>query len=113
MAINPGTWNPTLQRRSDWSVNLVFKDSSDAAINLTGYTVASQIWNENRSKKFADLAVAYTNRATGTIDVSLTEAQTTVLPDSAYYDVKLTNGSGKSEYYLQGKITVSEGYTAT
>ena len=111
MAINPGTWNPTLQRRSDWDVQLIFKDSSDAAINLTGYTVASQIWNENRSKKFADLAVAYTNRSTGTINVSLTEAQTTVLPDSAYYDVKLTDGNGKSEYYLQGKMTVSEGYT--
>ena len=113
MAINPGTWNPTLQRRSDWDVQLIFKDSDDAAINLTGYTVKSSVWNENRSKKFCDLTVAYTNRATGTINVSLTEAQTTILPDFAWYDVKLTNGSGKSEFYLQGKITVSEGYTAT
>ena len=49
---------------------------------------------------------------TGTITVSLTDDQTTLLPDLAYYDVLLTNASGLKEYYLQGKITISEGYTA-
>ncbi len=41
MAVNPGTYNFTLQRRSDWNLILQFKDSSNAAINLTGYTVYS------------------------------------------------------------------------
>ena len=33
MAITPGTYNMTVQRRSDHSVNITLKDSSNNAIN--------------------------------------------------------------------------------
>ena len=113
MAVSPGTYNFTVQRRSDHDIELVFKDSTSSAINLTGYTVAAQVWDESRSNKYADFAVAYTNRATGTVNISLTDTQTaTFSPNILEYDVLLTNPSGLKEYYLQGKIYVSEGYTA-
>mgnify|MGYP003113632956 FL=1 len=113
MAVSPGTYNFTVQRRSDHDIQLVFKDSTSSAINLTGYTVAAQVWDESRSNKYADFAVAYTNRATGTVNISLTDTQTaTFSPNILEYDVLLTNPSGLKEYYLQGKIYVSEGYTA-
>ena len=113
MAVSPGTYNFTVQRRSDHDIELVFKDSTSSAINLTGYTVAAQVWDESRSNKYADFAVAYTNRATGTVNISLTDTQTaTFSPNILEYDVLLTNQSGLKEYYLQGKIYVSEGYTA-
>ena len=112
MAIAPGTYNISLQRRADYSVTLQFKDSTGAAINLTGWTVEAQVWNQGRSTKYADFAVTYTNRATGTIAIALTDTQTTLFPDEAYYDVLLTNPSGLKEYYLEGIMYVSEGYTA-
>ena len=112
MAISPGTYNISLQRRADYSVTLQFKDSNDVAINLTGWTVAAQVWNQSRTTKYADFAVTYTNRSTGTVAIALTDDQTTLLPNEAYYDVLLTNGSGLKEYYLEGIIYVSEGYTA-
>lgn len=112
MAVSPGTYSITLQRRADYSVTLQFKDSTGAAINLTGWTVAAQAWDRGRTKKFADFTVTYTNRSTGTIALSLTATQTEILPDEMYYDVLLTNPSGLKEYYLEGVIYVSEGYTA-
>ena len=112
MAVTPGTYNISLQRRADYSVTLQFKDSTGAAINLTGWTVEAQAWNKGRSTKYADFAVTYTNRATGTIAIALTDTQTALFPDEAYYDVLLTNGAGLKEYYLEGIIYVSEGYTA-
>ena len=114
MAIAPGTYNMTVQRRSDHSVQLVFKDSSDNAINLIGYTVAAQVWDEKRKVKFADWNVTYTNRSSGTVDIALTDVQTASFIRDAvlYYDVLLTDGSGLKEYYLEGNINVSEGYTA-
>ena len=54
MAVTPGTYNMTIQRRSDHSVQLVFKDSSSSAINLTGYTIEAQVWEETRTTKYAD-----------------------------------------------------------
>lgn len=112
MAISPGQYNISLQRRADYSIALQFKDSTDAAINLTGWTVAAQVWNEGRTTKYADFTVTYTNRATGTIAIALTDEQTTIFPAEAYYDVLLTNPSGLKEYYLEGIVYVSEGYTA-
>ena len=111
MAISPGTYNITLQRRADYSLTLQFKDSEDVAIDLTGWTVAAQVWDKKRFKKYADFSITYTDRSTGTVAVSLTDEQTTALPDQTFYDVLLTDSAGLKEYYLEGTITVSEGYT--
>ena len=113
MAIAPGTYNMTVPRRADHSIQLVFKDNNNAAISLIGYTVAAQVWDQPRSNKYADFAVTYTNRSTGTVDIALTDTQTgTFTPDVLKYDVALTNPAGLKEYYLEGTIFVSEGYTA-
>ena len=112
MAISPGTYNFTMQRRADFSTTLVFKDGNDNAINLTGYTVYAQCWDQGRNIKFADFTVTYTNRVTGTVDLSLTDEQTTTFEtNKLYYDVMLIDTSGVREYYLEGVITMSEGYT--
>ena len=112
MAISPGQYNFSLQRRADHSITLQFNDSANTAINLTGWTVAAQVWNQDRSTKYADFTVTYTDRVAGTIAIALTDEQTATLPNEAYYDVLLTNPSGLKEYYLEGIIYVSEGYTA-
>ena len=112
MAIEPGTYNFALQRRADWSTLFQFKDSSNAVVNLTGYTALAQAWNSGRTKKYADFTVAYTNRADGKITLSLTDAQTSDFPSSMNYDLMLENAAGLREYWLEGVITVSQGYTA-
>ena len=112
MAIQPGTYNFTLQRRSDHTIPLVFKDGNNNPINLTGYTVAAQVWEETRTSKYADFSVTYTDRTAGSVSISLTDTQTaTFIPNNLKYDVLLTNPSGEKEYYLEGDINVSEGYT--
>jgi hypothetical protein len=113
MSVQPGTYNISLQRRADYIVTLQFKDATATPINLTGWTVAAQVWNQARATKYADFTVTYTNVSTGTIAIALTDTQTTLFPDEAYYDVLLTNPSGLKEYYLEGIIYVSEGYTAS
>jgi len=112
MAIEPGTYNFTLQRRSDHTIPLVFKDGNNNAINLTGFTVAAQVWEETRTTKFADFSVAYTDRVAGSVSITLTDAQTaTFTPKILKYDVLLIDAGGNREYYLEGTIFMSEGYT--
>ena len=112
MSVQPGTYDITLQRRADYSVLLQFKDSTGTVINLTGYTAYAQVWNEGRTTKYADFSVAYTNRTNGQITISLTDTQTATFIDELRYDVLLEDGSGIREYYLEGVIFVSQGYTA-
>ena len=113
MAINPGKKNFTVQRRADFPIKLTFKDSTGSAIDLTGYTVAAQVYDESRSTKYADWTVAYTNRVGGIIDISLSDTDTaTFTPSILFYDVLLTEPSGSKNDYLEGKLFISEGYTA-
>jgi hypothetical protein len=112
MAIEPGTYNFTVQRRADHSIPIVFKDGNNNPINLTGFTVAAQVWEETRTTKYADFTTTYTDRAAGSISITLTDEQTaTFAPNTLAYDVLLVDGNGLREYYLEGTITVSEGYT--
>ena len=112
MAIEPGTYNFTVQRRADHSIPIVFKDGNNNPINLTGFTVAAQVWEETRTTKYADFTTTYTDRAAGSISITLTDEQTaTFAPNTLAYDVLLVDGNGLRDYYLEGTITVSEGYT--
>lgn len=111
MAVAPGKYDISLQRRADYSVLLQFQDSLSSPIDLTGYTVYAQVWNEVRSKKYADFAVTYTNRTNGEIKISLTDEQTITFPDELRYDVLLEDSGGIREYYLEGTVSVSQGYT--
>ena len=112
MSVQPGQHNIAVQRRADYDLQLQFKDSADAPIDLTGWTAYAQVWNRGRSTKYADFAVTYVNRAQGTIKVALTDTQTAAFPDEAYYDVLLEDTAGLRNYYLEGIVYVSEGYTA-
>jgi hypothetical protein len=112
MSVQPGQHNISIQRRADYDLSLQFKDSTGAAINLTGWTAYAQVWNVGRTTKYADFTVTYTNRAAGTIAIALTDTQTAAFPDEAYYDVLLEDSNGLRNYYLEGIVYVSEGYTA-
>ena len=110
--VQPGVYNIKMQRRADYNVQLQFKDSTGTPINLTGWTAAAQAWDAKRTTKYADFAVAYNDRSIGKISISLTSTQTTAFASELQYDVLLTNPGGLKEYYLEGTIQVSEGYTA-
>lgn len=112
MSVQPGTYNFTLQRRADYSLDLQFKDGNDAVVDLTGYTVYAQAWDKSRTTKSADFTVTYTNRTNGQITISLTDTQTATFPDELQYDVLLEDSGGTREYYLEGVIFISQGYTA-
>ena len=113
MAVAPGKYDMTIQRRSDHTVSVTLKDSGGSAVNLTGYTLASQIWDSGRSTKAADATVSVTNASGGAFDWTLTDTQTATLTADEYkYDVLLTNPSGLKEYWIEGTIYMDEGYTA-
>jgi len=113
MAIAPGTYDMTIQRRSDHIVPMTFNDPGGSSINLNGYTLTSQVWNRGRSAKASDVTIAFTNQSEGKFDWKLTDDQTTSLSSDEYeYDILVTNPAGLKEYWLEGTIFMDEGYTA-
>lgn len=113
MAITPASYNIRPQRRADFPLDLTFKDSTGAAINLTGWTVLAQVWDKGRTSKIGDFTVTVTSAVNGQVNLKLPYTVTVNLPDEAYYDVMLVNPGGTlREFYLEGIVRASQGYTA-
>lgn len=111
-----GIYNATIDQGSIWNVTLVYKDSNNVPVNLTGYTAAMQL-RQNYNSELADLTLTTANGgititgATGTIVISATATQTGLLTPGFYvYDLELTSGSNISRL-IQGQITVAEQVT--
>ena len=84
----------------------------NANVNITGYIVLSQVWNEERTSKVADVEISVTSAVGGAFTWKLTDTQTSIFLLPTYkYDILLINGSGDKEYWVEGTITMSEGYT--
>ena len=111
-----GIYNTTIDQGSIWNVTLVYQDSDGDPVNLTGYTAAMQL-RQNYNSELPDLTLTTSNGgltitgATGTIAVSATATQTSLLTPGFYvYDLELTSGSNISRL-IQGQITVAEQVT--
>lgn len=110
--MNPGTYNIRPQRRADFVLNLTFKDSDGETINLTDFTVLAQVWDKCRTTKYGDFGVDDAGAAQGNVILVLDYGTTETLPDEAYYDVMLIDEtSGLRQYYLEGIVRPSQGYT--
>jgi hypothetical protein len=112
MSVQPGQHNIVIQRRADYELRLQFRDSTGTGINLSGWTAYAQAWDKGRSVKYADFSVSYINRSVGQIAIALTHTETAGFPNEAFYDVLLEDSLGLKNYYLEGIMYVSEGYTA-
>ena len=111
-----GIYNTTIDQGSVWTVVLVYTDSNDTPVNLTGYTAAMQL-RQNYNSDVADLTLTTANGgisivgATGTITINATAVQTGLLDPGFYvYDLELTSGSNISRL-IQGQLTVAEQVT--
>ncbi len=111
-----GIYNATIDQGSVWSVVLVYTDSNNTPVNLTGYTAAMQL-RQNYNSEVANLTLTTANGgisivgATGTITINATATQTGLLDPGFYvYDLELTSGSNISRL-IQGQLTVAEQVT--
>lgn len=109
---NPGTYDFTLQRRADHSFDVNLKDGNNADEDLTGKTIISQIWNESRTAKIADATITVTSASGGDITWKVTHTQTANMTDNTYrYDILKIEANGDRQYFIEGRISMSEGYT--
>jgi hypothetical protein len=109
--ITPATLDITVQQNATFTLSLQLKDSTGAALNMTGYTVAAQIWTANRSNKLADLAVSWDAQALGKLTLTLAASATTKLGSDGRWDLLVTNPDGTKDYWLRGAVSTQIGYT--
>lgn len=112
MAITPARYNIRPQRRADFPLAVTFKDGDNNAMNLSGYSIVAQVWDKGRTSKIGDFDVTIDNASAGQVTLTLDYDVTVDLPDESYYDVMLIAPSGLREYYIEGIVRPSEGYSS-
>ena len=104
--------NIFIDQGADYTSTVTVTDSSDSAVNLTGFSAAAQIRKSHLSSTSTDFATSITDATAGQITITLTDTQTTALESGRYvYDVVITSGSGAKTRVVEGQVTVNPSVT--
>lgn len=97
----PGTLNLAFNRGDDFSALV------DFSITMTSYQVAASITSLVTGNEVVPMTVAFVSAADGTVNVSLTDTQTSALARGTYgWNLKWTEGNA-TRTALTGMVEVS------
>lgn len=86
--------------------------STNDALNLTSYTVSSQMRKHAGSSSYVSFTSSVVNGALGQVRIGLSTSVTSTLKPGRYvYDVVLTDSFGKKSRAIEGMVLVREGVT--
>lgn len=88
-----------------------YKDGNREAVNMSGYTVAGQLWNRLGTSKLADFSSDWLVQASGIFQLSIASSITSGITEQGQYDVMITEPSGSKYYLLQGNAFIDLGLT--
>ena len=95
-----------------FSTTVNVEDSAGAAVNLFGYTAASQIRKSYYSSTANSFTTTVTGIANGEITLAMTAANTGNLTPGRYlYDLVITAPSGTKTRVVEGIVNVLAGVT--
>jgi hypothetical protein len=104
--------NYTLDKGTDFETELNLTEDDGSSLNLVGYTASAKIRKYPTSPKYKPFTITFIDREKGRLKISLSNSQTTGLQAGRnYYDLLLTDGTGKVRKVIEGNIIVNE--TAT
>ncbi|CAB5221913.1 hypothetical protein UFOVP242_137 [uncultured Caudovirales phage] len=102
------TYNLAIDQGTDFSANLIIKDSTGTARDLTGYTGNAQLRRSYASTTNVQFTVNIATPSTGVVTLTLANAATANLKYGRYvYDLELTKSSANTiERAYEGIVTV-------
>ena len=101
-----------IEQYATFSTTVNVEDSAGAAVNLFGYTAASQIRKSYYSSTANSFTTTVTGIANGEITLAMTAANTGNLTPGRYlYDLVITAPSGTKTRVVEGIVNVLAGVT--
>jgi len=101
-----------VEQYATFSTTVNVEDSAGAAVNLYGYTAASQIRKSYYSTTANSFTTTVTGIANGEITMAMTAANTGNLTPGRYlYDLVITAPSGTKTRVVEGIVNVLAGVT--
>ncbi len=107
--------NVVIDAGADFNQTFNLEDSSNAPLNLTGYTGFSKMKKHPRSLGVtATFSVSFPDRSAGQVKISLASSTTAGLKPGRYcYDVLVSSASSIKTRIVEGSAIVTAGVTTT
>ena len=101
-----------IEQYATFSTTVNVEDTQGSALNLSGYSAASQIRKSYYSSSANSFSAIITGTANGEITLSMTAANTANLSPGRYlYDLVITAPSGVKTRVVEGIVNVLAGVT--
>jgi hypothetical protein len=93
---------------ADYSNIITVSATSGQALNLTGYSVASQMRKSYQSSTSYNFTSSIYDAANGKVRLQLNSTQSSAIPAGRWlYDVEITSPSGTKTRVVEGIVTVT------
>ena len=93
---------------ADYSNIITVSATTGQALNLTGYTVASQMRKSYQSSTAYNFLSSIYDAANGKVRLQLNASQSSAIPAGRWlYDVEITSPSGTKTRVVEGIVTVT------
>jgi hypothetical protein len=100
--------NIFIDQGSDYSNIVTVTASNGQPLNLTGYTVSSQMRKSYTSTTAYAFAASILDAATGKVRLQLSSSQSEVIPPGRYlYDVEVTSPASNKTRVVEGIATIT------
>jgi hypothetical protein len=103
----PATYDIVVLQNSTYRMRLTVTQSGGTPINLTGYTIDSDICGLVTQQQIATFSPSIISAASGIVELTLPASTTSGIAPGRYgYDVSATQAGGDRYYWLKGVATV-------
>lgn len=114
--MSAGTYNIKIDQGSNYELRLEVDQPAGTDLNLTDYTIASEIRDTAGGNLIATFGTTWIDEATGRFKLTLDDSVTTTLPTGiiGVYDVEITSSNSTNNFVtrlIQGSVTVDPGVT--
>ena len=100
--------NLYVDQGSTYSNIITVTSSTGSALDLSGYSVASQMRKSHKSSTYHAFTASVYDAANGKIRLQLTDEQSEAIPEGRWlYDVEIESSSGTRTRVLEGVVTVT------
>lgn len=100
--------NLFIDQGTNYSNTITVASSAGTALNLTGYTVASQMRKSYSSSSYHNFTASVYDASAGKVKLELNSTQSSAITPGRYlYDVEITSPAGVKTRVIEGIVTVT------
>ena len=109
--MEPAKYDITIHQGATFELALQYKDSTGTPVNMSGYTVAGQVWDRYGTAKLANFTNEWLVQTSGSFRMKIASSITSGITQQGQYDILVTEPSGDKYYLLQGTAFIDLGLT--